>query len=85
MKIITFIVRVGGLYLLTNGIMVVIQLHRMPDFTPMPTMGGVKFPSSSGVVDIYVYAWGAIVVGLLATLFAGRLARLLTFDADSNE
>jgi hypothetical protein len=77
MKTPTIIVRLLGLYLLTNGIITLLQVSKMQAI-------GQGFPGvkNSVVDDIQLYGWLGLLVGLSATLFAGPLARLLTFDSE---
>jgi hypothetical protein len=77
MKTPTLIVRLGGLYLLTTCSLGLIQLHKMHAMA-----GGAHNPVTG---DFKLYLWGGLIVGLGATLFAGALARLLTFDSDQRE
>lgn len=84
MKIITFIIRLGGLYFLYQGIFAVVQLHGRQELQAAANGGAVS--QLEGVAAaLYVQAWAAALVGLVAVLFAGRLARLLTFDAGVDE
>jgi hypothetical protein len=49
----------------------------------LPTSKMPSIPENPMISDMQVYLWIEIVVGLAASAFAGFLARLLTFDADS--
>jgi hypothetical protein len=73
MKTPTIIVRLIGIYLLTNSIITLIQVGRMASMQQAqnPMLG-----------DMQIYAWIGIIVGLVATAIAGVLARLLTFDSE---
>lgn len=83
MKTPTIIVRLGGLYLLTSSSIALIQIAKMHAMqVSLPGVPGVQLPQYSVVDDIQVYAWLHLVVGLVAVVFAGFLARLLTFDAE---
>ena len=81
MKTPTIIVRLIGIYMLTTSIMALVQLGRFT--TAMPMLPGVNVQQNQMIGDFQIYAWIGIVIGLAATTFAGFLAKLLTFDADS--
>ena len=76
MKTPTLILRLIGLYLLTKCSFVLLHLKKAQ------AMAG-PFGGSSGpmVEELNFYLWIGLVLGMGATLFAGPLARLLTFDA----
>ena len=69
MKTPTLIVRLIGFYLLGSATVALFQLRSM----------GMSFRL------LGVSVWGYIVVGLAASLFAGPLARILTFDSERRE
>lgn len=75
MKICTLIVRLIGLYLFIAPLIALFQVYRMND-----AMGGMR--SLPGNVTVILVL--EIVVGLLAAIFAGKVARLLTFDAGND-
>jgi H+/Cl- antiporter ClcA len=75
MKTPTLIVRLAGLYLLVNCGLTLRQLHSLS------ALGPVGPAQQSTLGDIQLYALLGLIVGLTGTLFAGLLARLLTFDA----
>ena len=76
MKTPTLIVRLIGLYLLVQSSMVLVQLLRMKEMG-----GGLGMTQNQVVGDIRLYAVLGLLVGLAATVFAGRLAQILTFDS----
>lgn len=76
MKTPTLIVRLVGLYLLGSGMMVLLQLQKMGAMN-----AGMGLRQNSVVADAQLYAAIGSFIGLAATVFAGRLARILTFDA----
>lgn len=80
MKTPTIIVRLGGLYLLTTCTIGLIQLNKAQ---AMVTQFGAG--QNPMVGDMQLTLWIGLVVGLAATVFAGPLARILTFDADARE
>lgn len=83
MKTPTLIVRLGGLYLLTTATIALIQIGKMHAMqVTIPGLPSVHIPQNPVLDDMRIYMWLAVVVGLVATLFAGFLARLLTFDAE---
>jgi hypothetical protein len=80
MKTPTLLVRMAGLYLLGSGAMALVQSHRMQAMRE--TMPGATDLQVSIITDLQAYAWIGIAIGLGAVLFAGPLARLLTFDSE---
>lgn len=76
----TLIVRLGGLYLLASCSIGLIQLQKAQAFA---AQFGARQNQMGG--DISVYLWMGLVIGLVATAFAGPLARILTFDAAVRE
>ncbi len=77
MKTPTLIVRLVGLYLLTTcGI----GLHQIGKMQGLVGVAGGK--QGQSLSDFGLYMWGGIIAGAIATLFAGRVARLLTFDSE---
>lgn len=74
MKTPTLIVRLGGLYLLTSCSFALFQIHKVQAMVP-----GQQHHM---VGDFQLYAWLGLLVGLWAAIFAGRLARMLTFDSE---
>jgi hypothetical protein len=80
MKTPTLIVRLVGLYLLTTCSIGLLQLKKAQAMVGQ--FGGTQ---NQMIADIGVYLWLGLLVGLGATIFAGPLARLLTFDSDPRE
>ncbi len=77
MKTPTLIVRLAGLYLLASCSITLIQINQS---VPAEARLGGGAPMT--MVSTYqMYAVIGAVVGLLGTCCAGRVARLLTFDA----
>ncbi len=80
MKTPTLIVRLVGLYLLTTcGI----GLHQIGKMQGIVAMAGGRQGQSLG--DFGLYLWGGVIAGAIATLFAGRVACLLTFDSEPSQ
>ena len=75
MKTPTLIVRLVGLYLLVNSAIALVQIHQVQ------AMGPIGAAQQSTLGNISAYSILGLVVGIAGTLFAGPLARLLTFDA----
>ena len=75
MKTPTLIVRLVGLYLIGQNTIALIQAQKMN------AMGGMGLAQQQIVGDIWIYAVVGLLIGLAATIMAGRLARVLTFDA----
>jgi hypothetical protein len=71
MKTPTLIVRLIGLYLLQSNIFALIQLRNVASVPP-----GAIDPASG--IRIYVYV--SLIIALVAVVFAGHLAHLLTID-----
>ncbi|HSY52888.1 MAG TPA: hypothetical protein VK785_00485 [Opitutaceae bacterium] len=67
----TLIVRLAGLYLLANCSIALLQIHQMGE------RAGFGM-----ILNIQIYAILGLVVGIAASLFAGPLANLLTFDSE---
>jgi hypothetical protein len=80
MKTPTLIVRLCGLYLLVQCTITLLQLQRMGAMS-----GGMALRQNPVTGDIQLYALAGWVSGLAAILFAGPLARILTFDSDPKE
>ena len=80
MKTSTLILRLIGLYLLTKCSLGLLHLKKAQ------AMVG-PFGGSSGpmVEELRLYLWLGLVLVMGATLFAGPLARLLTFDSGTTE
>ena len=76
MKTPTLIVRLIGIYLVVTCSIGLLQLHNMASF------GGQAFAMNPVLASFPVYCWIGLVVGVATTLFAGLLARLLTFDSE---
>lgn len=76
MKIPTLIVRLTGLYLAVRCTITLLQVKKMAAL-----VGGMATAQDQIVGDIRIYAIIGLVVGIIATMFAGVLARLLTFDS----
>lgn len=77
MKTPTLIVRLVGLYLTLWSVQTLLQLRRAANLSSDELLANPFF------ADAKLYSWLALVVGIAAAAFAGALARLLTFDADS--
>ncbi len=77
MKICTLIVRLLGLSLVFTSGAALYQLQRAKSM-----MGGLGNPFSGDIVAITVVQ---LIIGLVAAIFAGKLARLLTFDAGRDD
>lgn len=77
MKICTLVVRLVGLYLVSVGTVTLYQMQRAKSM-----MGGLGNPFSGDVVG---FAIVQLIVGLLAVIFAAKLARLLTLDAGRDD
>ena len=75
MKTPTLIVRLVGLYLMVNASLTLIQLRSVE------SMGPIGAAQQSTLGNIRIYAVLGLLIGIAGTLFAGPLARLLTFDA----
>jgi uncharacterized membrane protein YqgA involved in biofilm formation len=75
MKTPTLIVRLVGLYLIVHNTIALIQVQKING------MGGVGPAQEQIVGDIRIYAVAGLLAGLAAVIFAGPLARILTFDA----
>ena len=76
MKTPTLIVRLVGLYLLAGCSVLLFQIHKLQ---------AQSVPNASqndALANSSLYAWLGLVAGVVATLFAGPLARLLTFDSE---
>lgn len=80
MKTPTIIVRLGGLYLLTTCGVGLLQLNKAQQMVAF--FGATRNPIPA---DLQIYLWLGLLVGLAATVFAGPLARILTFDAEPRE
>ena len=80
MKTPTLIVRLVGLYLLTTCSIGLLQLNKAQAMAGQ--LGGTQ---NQMMADFGVYLWLGVIAGLGATVFAGPVARLLTFDSDPNE
>jgi hypothetical protein len=76
MKIPTLIVRLIGLYLVVRCTITLLQVNKMKAL-----VGRMATAQDQIVGDIWIYAVAGLVVGIVATMFAGVLARLLTFDS----
>ncbi len=77
MKTPTLIVRLIGLYLLMTCSFALFQIQKAPAMVP-----GFQAKQNQMVGDFQLYAWLGLLVGLGATIFAGPLARVLTFDSE---
>lgn len=77
MKTSTLIVRLAGFYLLASCSLPLLQLRKTRAMAG--PMGG---PPDALVADFQRYCWVGLLIGLGAALFAGPLARLLTFDSE---
>jgi hypothetical protein len=79
MKIPTLIVRLIGLYLLATCSIGLFQVQKMQ------AIAGPAFRQNDLAGDLQIFAWLGLVVGFVATGFAGPLARFLTFDSEPKE
>ena len=77
MKVCILIVRLTGLYFLFSSIAALYQLQRAKSM-----MGGLGSPFAGDVIGITI---AQLVVGLVAVIFAAKLARLLTVDAGPDD
>jgi len=80
MKTPTLIVRLVGLYLLTTCSIGLLQLNKA-----QAMVGQFGGPQNQMIADVGLYLWLGVLGGLGATIFAGPLARLLTFDSEPGE
>jgi hypothetical protein len=80
MKTPTLIVRLIGLYLLTTCSIGLLQLNKAQAMV-LQTGGS----QNKMIADFGIYLWVGLLIGLGATIFAGPLARILTFDSDPSE
>lgn len=76
MKTPTLIVRLIGLYLVVQNTFAMFQTQKVSAINR--SMG---LAQQQIVGDLWTYAIIGLLVGLVTTIFAGRLARILTFDA----
>ena len=76
MKTPTLIVRLCGLYLLMTSAGALLQVQKMY------ALAGSGMQQNEPFIYIQIFAGIGGVAGLAATLFAGPLARLLTFDSE---
>ena len=76
----TLIIRLLGLYLLLSGSEALWQLHGQTHGQLGGALG--QLPQVMNFKSILI---ARVLVGITATAFAGRLARLFTFDAGSAE
>lgn len=76
MKTPTIIVRLIGLYLIAQNTVALIQAQKLN------AMSKAMLAVQNEVAgDIRIYAIAGLLIGLAATLKAGLLAQILTFDA----
>jgi len=73
MKTPTLIVRLLGIYLIYSEIFTLWQLGHVAKVPP-----GTEDPA----LFFRIYVLAGLFVGVISVVFAGRLARLLTFDAE---
>jgi hypothetical protein len=78
MKTPTLIVRLVGLYLLCYSSMIVVQVRQAQAMAGGQNVNGA-------MQSIYAFAVAGLILGGAGTLFAGPLARLLTFDSDGKK
>jgi hypothetical protein len=76
MKTPTLIVRLVGLYLVAHNALALVQVQKA---AAMDRSMGLAQQQIVG--DIRMYAIAGLLLGLVTVIFAGRLARVLTFDA----
>ena len=79
MKTPTLIVRLVGMYLVVCSTINLTQIHQA---NVMAGSGGFGAQQQGVISNIQFYSIGGLIVGLMASIFAGRLAKLLTFDSD---
>ena len=75
MKTPTLIVRLVGLFLLVNNAITLVQIRSIQSLGPIGTT------QQATIGNFQTYAILGLLSGVVGTLFAGPLARLLTFDA----
>lgn len=80
MKTPTLIVRLVGIYLSIQSLIALVQISR---FTALAS--GAPGASNDAVDQIRLLSILGLVVGLVATAFAGLLARWLTFDSEPGQ
>lgn len=76
MKTPTLIVRLIGLYLIVQNTLALVQAQKI---SAMDRSMGLAQQQIVG--DIRIYAIVGLLAGLVAAIFAGRLAHVLTIDA----
>jgi hypothetical protein len=82
MKTPTLIVRLVGLYLLASCAIGIMQIGQVESLAgPV----GVSTQQQSIVSHMQIYCGFGLIIGLIATAFAGPLARMLTFDSEPRE
>lgn len=85
MKVCTLIVRLVGIFMLVRSIIAFIEVKSMQG-AMQTNLGGASISINGlGMVDgqmsrMQIYIWLGILTGLLCTIFAHFVARLLTFD-----
>ncbi len=80
MKTPTLIVRLLGIYLCVSAIGSLIVIHKAVK------IGGATVTASGGPFgEFQVFAWLFLIVGIVGVMFAGPLARVLTFDSEPRE
>jgi hypothetical protein len=82
MKTPTLIVRLVGLYLLAVCSQALIQIYNLGAMVPR---GAMNVNQQAMIGNQQVYALVGLVAGIFATLFAGLLARILTFDSEPSQ
>ena len=83
MKICTLVVRLLGIYLIVTAVIAIIEARGISSTINIAgvTVGGLV---EGPVNRMYAYAALGLSAGLTCTLFAARVARLLTFDELEN-
>ncbi len=77
MKTPTLIVRLVSIYLCLSCVGSLMMIHKAV------TLGGATITASGGIFsEMQVFAWLFLIVGIVGVMFAGPLARLLTFDSE---
>lgn len=79
MKTPTLIVRLVALYVLVRSALGLIEISRVETSVPSQATMAQNNPLLG---DMKIECWIGCAIGLLAVLFAGALARWLTFDAE---
>lgn len=82
MKTPILIVRLVGLYLIFSRAMTLAQIHQAYSLAGSDSFG---VQQESVVLNMQIYSILGLLVGIVATLFSGSVARLLTFNSKPKE